>query len=50
MQPRVAEPNQEILDRKEARQSREVKRTVTTKTAEPSTDAPMTRMSRHRRK
>lgn len=50
VQPRVAEPKQEILERKEARQSREVKRTVTTKTAEPSTDAPMTRMSRHRRK
>lgn len=50
VQPRVVEPKQEILERKEARQSREVKRTVTTKTAEPSTDVPMTRMSRHRRK
>lgn len=50
VQPRVAKPKQEILTRKEARPSREPKRTVETKTDRPSSDAPMTRMSRHRRK
>lgn len=49
-QPRVVEPKKEILARKEVRKPQESKRTVATNTNKQPSDAPMTRMSRHRRK
>ncbi|SPW90355.1 chloride channel family chloride transporter [Enterococcus malodoratus] len=49
-QPRVAEPKREILARKEVRKQRDQASQVETKTDQKTSDAPMTRMSRHRRK
>lgn len=50
LQPRVTEPKQEILTRKEVRKPREPESTAANKTDRPPTDAPRTRMSRHQRK
>ena len=50
LQPRVTEPKREILARKEAKRPREPKKETPVKTDKTTSDTPMTRMSRHRRK
>ncbi|MBO0453961.1 chloride channel protein [Candidatus Enterococcus murrayae] len=49
-QPRVIEPKKEVLARKEVQKQRDLKSSIETKSDKQTTDVPMTRMSRHRRK
>ena len=46
----MTEPKREILARKEVKRPREPKKEAAVKTDKTTSDAPMTRMSRHRRK